>query len=260
MDSRADRLHARLPAAGLDGLLVTEKVNRSYLSGFSGSLGWAAITPAHRVLVVDGRYATQAREQAAGWDVRLVAFQAFSNGAAADEALRGLGVRRLGFEADTLTVAQHDAIARALPNVQLVPSAGHVEAVRRRKEPGEVALIEHACRVAEEAIDGARPLMRAGVTERTLAWTIERHCREAGAQAMAFCLIGSGPRSALPHSAPTDRALAKGDLLLVDVGPIVSGYYCDVTRMFVIGTPQPWQREIYALALEAQARALAAWW
>jgi Xaa-Pro dipeptidase len=119
-------------------------------------------------------------------------------------------------------------------------------------------LIERACRIAEDAIDAVRPLMRRGTSERDLAWAIERRCREAGAQSMAFCLVGSGPRSALPHSWPTDRVVRDGDLLLVDVGPIVGGYYGDVTRMFVIGEPAPWQREIHALALEAQALALAA--
>jgi len=75
---------------------------------------------------------------------------------------------------------------------------------------------------------------------------------------MAFCLVGAGPRSALPHSTPTDRALAAGDLLLVDIGPVVQGYYADITRMFVIGAPQTWQAEIHRIALEAQAHALAA--
>jgi len=166
---RVKRLYPRLAGAGLDGLLVTERVNRFYVSGFSGSLGWAAITPLHRVLVVDDRYSTQAPAQTRNWEIRLVEFQAFFDGTAAAEAVRGLGIKRLGFEADRMTVAQHDAVSRALPGVTLIPAPGHVEIVRRRKEPDEIAAIQRACEIAEQAIDAAVPLMRPGVTERRLA-------------------------------------------------------------------------------------------
>jgi Xaa-Pro aminopeptidase len=253
---RVKRLYPRIAGAGLDGLLVTERVNRFYVTGFSGSLGWAAITPAHHTLVVDGRYMTQAPAQARGWDVRLVDFQAFADGTAVAEAVRGLGIKKLGFESDKVTVAQHDAFSRALPGVTLVPAPGHVETVRRRKEPNELDAIERACGIAEAALDATLPLVRAGVTERQIAWELEKRCRDAGAQAMAFCLVGSGPRSALPHAAPTEREITTGDLVLIDIGPIVQGYYADITRMFVAGVPQEWQNEIHRIALEAQARAL----
>ena len=258
MIPRVKRLYPRIAGAGLDGLLITERVNRYYVTGFSGSLGWAVVTPTHRTMVVDGRYLTQAPAQARDWDVRQVDFQAFFDGTAVADAVRGLGIKRLGFESDKVTVAQHDAMARALPGVTMVPAPGHVETVRRRKEPDEIRSIERACAIAERALDAVVPLVRPGATERQLAWELEKACREAGAQAMAFCLIGSGPRSALPHAAPTDREIATGDLVLVDVGPIVKGYYGDITRMFVAGAAQDWQIEIHRIALEAQARALAA--
>ncbi|MDI6772886.1 MAG: Xaa-Pro peptidase family protein [bacterium] len=256
MVSRLNRLRARLEAAGLPAMLVTEKVNRSYLSGFAGSLGWAVITPDQQILVVDDRYTEQARAQAVGWDVRRVEFQAFFDGTAIVEAVRGLGLTRLGFEADKVTVAQHAAMARSVSGIELVPGQGQVETIRRIKEPEEIALVERACGIAERAIDQALPLLRPGTTEAALAWALERTCREAGAQGMAFCLVGSGPRSSLPHSAPTDRALADGDLVLLDIGPMLGGYYADITRMFVVGVPQPWQREIHALARAAQQKAL----
>jgi Xaa-Pro aminopeptidase len=256
MESRLQRLRIQLNRQGLPALMVTDKVNRHYLTGFTGSLGWALVTPSQQVLAVDDRYTAQARNQAAGWDVRRVEFQSFFDGTAAAGAARGLRLERLAFEADKVTVAQHAAAARALPDTEWIPAAGIVEAVRRVKEPAEIATIERACGIAEQAIDAALPMMRAGTTEAALAWAMERHCREHGAQAMAFNLVGSGPRSALPHAQPTDRPLGDGDLVLVDVGPMLDGYYADITRMFVVGEPQPWQRDIHALALEAQRMAL----
>jgi Xaa-Pro aminopeptidase len=258
VQTRTQRLRARLNAAGLPALLVTDKVNRHYLTGFTGSLGWALVTPSHQVLVVDDRYTAQARSQAAGWDIRRVEFQSFFDSTAVAGAALGLRLGRLGFEADRVTVAQHAAMARILLDLEWIPASGLVEAVRRVKEPAEVVTIERACKIAERAIDAALPLMRPGTTETELAWAMERCCRESGAQAMAFNLVGSGPRSALPHAHPTDRPLAEGDLVLVDIGPMLDGYYADITRMFVIGEPRLWQQEIHALALAAQRKALEA--
>ncbi len=63
---RRDRLRARLEADGLDALLVTDLINVRYLSGFTGSNGALLVFADDRppVLATDGRYRTQAAEQA----------------------------------------------------------------------------------------------------------------------------------------------------------------------------------------------------
>ncbi|MDR7417902.1 MAG: Xaa-Pro peptidase family protein [Armatimonadota bacterium] len=258
--SRLERLRARMREAAVPALLVTDRPNRAYLTGFVGSLGWAIVTPDRQMLLVDDRYTEQAAAEATGWDVVRCEFGALLDGGAVTEPLRRLKVGRLGVEVDKITVTLHEGVARAAAaaGATVFPAAGHVEALRQIKEPDEIARIEAAARVAEAAIAACLPMLRPGATEQAFAWALERHCREAGASGMAFNLIGSGPRSALPHCTPTGRALEPGDLVLVDIGPIVNGYHADITRMFVVGEPQPWQREIHAIALEAQARAIAA--
>lgn len=66
--ARRDRLRARLAAAGLDALLVTDLVNVSYLTGFTGSAGRLLVatdTSSDR-FVTDGRYEQQAVEEVSG--------------------------------------------------------------------------------------------------------------------------------------------------------------------------------------------------
>jgi Xaa-Pro aminopeptidase len=258
--SRLERLRARTRAAELPALLVTDRTNRAYLTGFMGSLGWAIVTPDHEVLLVDDRYTEQAAAQATGWDIVRCEFGALLDGSAITDPLGRLRVKHLGVDTDKTTVTLYDGLVRAAAaaGAMVVPAAGHVEALRQIKEPDEIVRIEAAARVAEAAIAACLPRLRPGATEQALAWALERHCREAGASGMAFNLVGSGPRSALPHCAPTDRAFEPGDLVLVDIGPIANGYHADITRTFVVGAPQPWQREIHAIALEAQTRAIAA--
>lgn len=53
----------------LDGIIITSRVNRIYLSGFTGTEGFLLLTPDKNYIFVDGRYTIQAREQAKGFEV-----------------------------------------------------------------------------------------------------------------------------------------------------------------------------------------------
>jgi Xaa-Pro aminopeptidase len=73
---------------------------------------------------------------------------------------------------------------------------------------------------------------------------------------VAFPIIAaSGPRSALPHGAPTERVLQSGDFLTLDFGAAVHGYRSDMTRTVVLGQPSEQQQLIYQVVLRAQLAA-----
>ena len=59
--SRADRVAGKLEE--LDALLVTEPANLRYLTGFTGSSGYAVVGPGVRRFVTDFRYVEQARAE-----------------------------------------------------------------------------------------------------------------------------------------------------------------------------------------------------
>lgn len=83
--------------------------------------------------------------------------------------------------------------------------------------------------------------------------------RLAGSESLPFePIVASGPRSALPHAQPGDRILRQGDLLLIDFGARLEGYCSDMTRMFVLGAPAAWQREIHGVVRRAVEAAIAA--
>jgi Xaa-Pro aminopeptidase len=77
--------------------------------------------------------------------------------------------------------------------------------------------------------------------------------RARGAEAVSFePIVGSGPLSAHIHHTPSDRALEKGDLVLLDFGCKFEGYCSDMTRTVVLGAASDEQLEMYELVLEAQ--------
>jgi len=77
--------------------------------------------------------------------------------------------------------------------------------------------------------------------------------RLSGADEVSFPpIVGSGPLSAHIHHSPSDRALEKGDLVLMDFGARVGGYCSDLTRTIVLGAADEEQVALYGLVLEAQ--------
>ena len=255
---RAD-LSARIGAADLDALLVTDLVNVRYLSGFTGSAGallvYADSRPA--TLATDGRYRTQAARQARNLSVAIDRASAGHLAGVAEAA----GVRRLGFESHVVTVDGLGALTKAADAVEFVRAPGLVEKLREVKDAGEVALLRQACAAADAALmdlangGGLRP----GRTERQVARALESLMLDHGADGASFeTIVAAGTNSAIPHHRPTDAVLATGDFVKIDFGALVAGYHSDMTRTFVLGPAADWQREVYQLVAAAQRAGRAA--
>jgi len=242
-----------LVAAELDAMLVTDLVNVRYLSGFTGSNAALLIraddeTP---VLATDGRYRTQAAQQAP--DAEVVIERACGPHLAARAATDG--VRRLGFESHVLTVDGYALLERSAPELEFVRAAGAVEALREVKDAGELALLRLACEAADAALvdlveaGGLRP----GRTEKEVGRELESRMLDHGADGISFeTIVAAGVNSAIPHHRPTDAVLAAGDFVKIDFGALVAGYHSDMTRTFVLEPVAQWQLDVYDLVATAQ--------
>jgi Xaa-Pro aminopeptidase len=236
-------------------MLVSDLINVRYLSGFTGSNAALLVFADDRppVLATDGRYRTQAAQQAP--DLEVAIERACGRHLAGRAA--SAGVRRLGFESHVVTVDGFDALATELTQAgaELVRASQTVEALREVKDAGEVALLRLACEAADAALTDLvdRGGLRPGRTEREVGRELEALMLDHGADGISFeTIVASGANSAIPHHRPTDAVLAAGDFVKIDFGALVGGYHSDMTRTFVLGKAADWQREIYELVSAAQ--------
>jgi Xaa-Pro aminopeptidase len=151
------------------------------------------------------------------------------------------------------------AFRDALPGAEQVLASAALRDLRMRKNPAEVA----ALREAGEAIDRVHARvpgwLRAGRTERQVAADIADAILEEGHARVDFTIVASGPNAASPHHDVSDRALQRGDSVVVDIGGTMpSGYCSDCTRTYVIGTPPPEFAAYYQVLKDAQHAACAA--
>jgi Xaa-Pro aminopeptidase len=262
-DRRPERhaaLAALLDAEGLDALLVTSRPNIRYLSGFSGSAGFAVATRDTLLLVTDSRYDEQAHQEAGA--VARVQIESTSVWDRLFKELQAVlpAASTIGFEPHALTVKDAERFASTAAVVwRWRPAPELVEKLRVRKDPDEVAAIRAAAALAALGLRDTLAAVRAagGQTELEIAGLLEGALRRHGSEGHPFpTIVASGPRSALPHALTSGRAVARGDWLLLDFGAVVDGYCADVTRTVVVGArADDAQRALYALVQDAQRRA-----
>lgn len=255
-------------ADGVDALLVTNPVNVTYLTGFTGDSSYLIATPKQFLLVTDSRFEQQAAEECPGLEAHVRPHDQTTPEAAA-AVLTKLGVKAVGLEAAHATLALQEQLVAAGPKLTFVPTRGRVERLRAIKDAGEVEAIRGAVRAAERAFAMFVPMLREADTEKDLADTLEGFIRRAGGRGSSFPIICAvGDRGALPHAPPTARQLGEGSKLLVDWGADC-GYKSDLTRTLKspFGTA-PTRRnkaervgfnfdELYELVCQAQDAAVA---
>jgi Xaa-Pro aminopeptidase len=250
-EDRVGRVRAEVEAAGAQSLLVTNPVNVLYLTGLDSSNAACIVRPDAVLLATDGRYLEAARA-VDGVDV-----------VQSERDLAGWLGRRLGdlasgpfaFEADHVTVAQHDSLRES--GVELVPTTALVKRIRAAKSAKELDRIRAAAAVNDAMVGRLAEEKLVGRTEAEVAWWIVATLVEEGADGVAFDpIVGAGPNAALPHHHPGERPIGTNETVVVDTGALLDGYRSDCTRTFATGELPERLADAYELCRRAQARAL----
>jgi Xaa-Pro aminopeptidase len=252
--TRADRVERRVGESGLDALLVTDRLNVRYLTGFSGTNGIAVVGPGTRRFLTDSRYVERARAEVDGFDLepapqelRLALAQGWPDGAV-----------RLGFDDADVSVRLHGKLRETLPErIELRPAGGLVEAERAVKEPRELDAIRAAAQLTDGVYDWVRERGLVGRTERAVALALEQEMRERGADDPAFpSIVAAAENGALPHATPRDVEIPANTLVTLDIGARLDGYCSDGTRAWATGELDDDLAELYETVRRAQQAAL----
>ncbi len=206
---RIQKIRERLGKSDLDTFWVLAEENRHYLSGFQGedgqfdeSAGVLFITADRCVLATDSRFELQARAEAPGFEVFCYRKSLADS---ISEIFADLKTRKVGFESARMSVAQHEKITGRLKedgiSVQMTSTQGWVEELRSIKDEAEIQAIRKALNLAETAFSNILPGIKPEMTEKQLAWSLEKAMREAGADELSFPVIAA----AGPNSAPAPR-------------------------------------------------------
>lgn len=253
--STTDRLGAlRSSLADVcDVAVINKPANIRWLTGFTGSNGLVVVSPERLILATDERYGDQAASQLASAGIEAEVRISRGLYAVVSEHLIST---KVGLEGHHITWDDQRTVQAMVEGGSVVPIGQVVEGLRRHKDPGELARLELACRIADaslaevlsEFVDGRHR------TERDVAVALERAMAERGAEDRSFpTIVASGPNSARPHAQPSNRTMSSGDLLVIDMGAKVDGYGSDMTRSFAVGGFTAETERMYRAVEESQA-------
>ncbi len=131
-----------------------------------------------------------------------------------------------------------DALARyerALP-CTLVPAQDLPDGLRASKDGEELAAMEKAQRITDEAFQAILNFIRPGQTEREVAARLVYELLRRGGERVSFDpIVAAGANGSKPHAVPGDTVIQPGMFVTMDFGCVVGGYCSDMTRTVAVG-------------------------
>lgn len=259
---RLKRCSPLMKEEGLDALLLTKPANMFYLTGDGRLCAYAMITQAGKVALGVPSTDVEDVRQLAHFD-HIVGFEdevGMIHSIAHHFEHFGIRSGAVGLEHTFLTQSMMGMLTHphAKPEGVTTKDGTHVlSALRLVKDAGEIELMRAAARAAEAGMKAAVESVRPGITESQVAAEAEYAMRQAGAEGFWRTYVASGPRTNIAHGLPSLRKLQAGDLVMIDIHPIVNGYSADMCRTVCVGKPSPEQQAAYDLYLKAQQSTIA---
>jgi creatinase len=243
---RLGALRAAMAAADVPAAVLTSMHNIAYHSGFlycSFGRPYALVVTAEACTVVGANIdAGQPWRRSVGSAVIYTDWRRDNYWRAVNDLVKG--ARRVGIEADHLTLSQRAKLADFLDDPEIVDLAPALMTNRMVKSDEEIALITEGARTADVGGWAVKDAIRVGAREIDVAM--------AGRDAMETEIAKSFPESELrdtwvwfqsglntdgAHNPVTCRALQAGDLLSLNTFPMISGYYTALERTLFLGEP-----------------------
>lgn len=171
------------------------------------------------------------------------------------EQLTSLGVKKLGIDYSKTPHSLAQGLAGKLGTLKDI--SNDLERLRAKKDFLELQNIIRAIAATEKAHARARGMILVGVAETEISTAAVTEILSSGAEWFSFSpLVASGRRSAYPHGRPTQKRLQLGELVFVDLGSRVNGYWSDITRTYTVGHADKKQLKLYSVIDEAIEAAL----
>ena len=151
----------------------------------------------------------------------------------------------MGFESGAVSVDALARYERALP-CTLVPAQDLPDGLRASKDGEELAAMEAAQRITDEAFQAILNFIRPGQTEREVAARLVYELLRRGGERVSFDpIVAAGANGSKPHAVPGDTVIQPGMFVTMDFGCVWRGYCSDMTRTVAVGKPAPEMERVY---------------
>ncbi|MEL6978701.1 MAG: Xaa-Pro peptidase family protein [Pseudomonadota bacterium] len=272
---RVSALQTGMAREGFDGLLLSGAADIFYVTGFltrfweSPTRPWFVVVPAKgdpvavipsigaalmgRSWLSDIRTWPSPRPEDEGISQLIEALGDVTPGNGRIGAPLGQETR-LG-----LPLLDFERVRTALAPRRIVDATALLREARAVKSEAEIARMAQAVAAADAAFETMGRIAAPGVALSAVFREVQIACLAAGADWVAYLAGAAGPDGYQDVIAPADEsALSVGDVLMLDLGAVSGGYYCDFGRNIAIGPASLEAHRAYAALFAATEAGIAA--
>lgn len=241
----------------IDVLLLTKPSNMFYLTGDGRLCSFVMVTNKGEVAMGVPSTDLNDVKSSASYD-KIVGFEdeiGMIHAIAHFFADFGITSGKVGLEFTFLTQSMMSMLTHphAKPEgLEISDATSIMSELRIVKGSDEINAIKNSAKVAMIAMEAAMEAVKPGITEIDVAAAAEFAMRQAGAEGFWRSYVSSGARTNIAHGLPVQRIIHDGDLVMIDLHPIVENYSADICRTVVAGAASSNQREVYDLFVRAQ--------
>ena len=249
MKPRLKWLKDQIMSMNLEGMIISNPVNIRYLTGLTEE-GTFIVSSKENVFVTDGRYIESVNNKLT-LDDEIVAYDQKDLTSYDYEQFFNMG-DKVGFEESYVSYESYKKMFKTY-KVNLIETEGIIEKQRVVKDKEEIEYIKKACEITDNAFEYIIRNIHEGMTEKEVAFEIERYMLQHGGDGLAFDLIVAfGENTSMPHAVPTDRVINSGDIIQFDIGCKYNGYCSDFSRVVFVDEMDEGYKKVYDFILEEQ--------
>lgn len=249
---RIEEVTRNVEQKGIDALLLVNRPNTLYLTGFTGTSSLILLGQNIRIFMTDGRYIERAKKTIKNLKVMQVRGNVFK---LLTVVCKKKKIRKLGVEGDLpLTVY---SILQKHSNMQIENADTLMTSLRMVKDSTEIEVISQSAAVTSTVFQKALKKIKRGVTEQTVSHYIHRTFEDSYNVKEAFeNIVATGRNGSIPHAEPGSTTFKKGDLVVIDLGALKNGYCADMTRTVAVDSISERKKKIYEILLDVQCYTL----
>jgi Xaa-Pro aminopeptidase len=269
---RYERLRRAMERHGLEAILISNRSNHRYLSGFCAEVFalyhyyFFALLPRDEALEPTFLCTNAFPVAATTWIQETRFWEWPKNMYMSKESPgitllakvlreKGLAESRIGMELSSdmhahIGVNHVLQLRELLPDVKWADASDAIMEVRAVKSPAEIERLRKAALISAKAVRYGFESVVPGMTEVELTQKMAARCYELGATDIRYLINYAGPRRMWADAMPTYYKIQKGDLIQFDGGCLADGYWCDFKRMCSLGKPKVEDQRHYDIARE----------
>lgn len=251
-EARLNRIQASMDRSQLDAIVITSPPNFRYFTGLdtqfweSPARPWFLILPrtGSSIAVIPGIAEVTVSRSFIGEIHTWASPAPLDEGVSLLSSVLGSLPRkysRIGFELGRESVIRMPVldflrVRENLTGIEIADGANCIWEVRNIKSAAEIEKIRTSCLAVSAAFENARKIFRTGMTEADACRELNIEILKQGAQTIPYTSCGSGPggyEEIITRGG--QRIIESGDVLMIDIGATVDGYFCDFDRNYAFG-------------------------